>query len=256
MASASYQQTPEPVRRKVVALVLTCIVQALIVFLLFRLATATPRAPVPPSKPLTLDLLPEPEPEVTFTRNETKAKRTGGGAAPKAAAPVAPPAVPKPDPQPEAPAPPLAMIPLSRTEMAAADIGSIPSARAAPGGGDAAGTGAGRGTDTGVADGQGPGGETLYNADWQRRPSDAELRFYLPARVSRPGWALIACRTIAGFRVDRCIELGQSPPGSGLSSAIRQAAWQFRVKPPRIGGTPQVGAWVQIRIDFTERAAE
>lgn len=256
MSPASYQQAPEPIRRKIVSFALACAVQVVIVLLLFRLATAPPRPPEVVSKPLTLDLLPEPKPEATRTPTEAKVKRAGGGAAPKSPAPIAPPAVPKPDPQPEAPAPPLALIPLSRAEFAAADIGSIPSARAAPGGGETAGAGAGRGNDSSVGEGTGPGGEQLYNADWQRRPTDAELRFYLPANVPRPGWALIACRTIAGFRVDRCIELGQSPAGSGLSSAVRQAAWQFRVKPPRIGGTPQVGAWVRIRIDFTERGAD
>jgi len=99
-------------------------------------------------------------------------------------------------------------------------------------------------------------GKTLYAAEWLREPTDAELGFYLPKTgVPAGSWALIACRTVAGFRVEDCQEMGDSRPGSGLARAIRNAAWQFRVKPPRIDGRYQVGEWVQIRIDFS-RAAE
>jgi protein TonB len=100
-------------------------------------------------------------------------------------------------------------------------------------------------------------GKTLYAAEWYREPTDAELAYYLPKTgVPAGAWALVACRTVANFRVEDCQEIGDNRPGSGLARAIRNAAWQFRVRPPRIGGEYKVGEWVQIRIDFTAPAAD
>lgn len=237
-------------RRRTGALVLTLLVHLLLLVMLTRLAPSPVRPPEHRSQPLTVDLLPAEKPAQKAARKAVRAKRQSAAAAPKAPAPPAPAtAAARED------APPLPIIQLSKAEFAAADISKMPSHHGdAPLGGEG-------GTEAGAhmagdseAAGVGPGGQQLYNAEWYRRPTDAELSYYLPKQVSRPGWAMIACKTASGYRVEDCIELGQSPPASGLSSAMRQAAWQFRVRPPRIGGRPVIGAWVRIRIDFTESA--
>ena len=135
----------------------------------------------------------------------------------------------------------LPWIEMSKAEMAAADISRFPksseSASAATGGDS-------------EEVGRAPNGEVLYAADWARKPTDTELNGYLPPNAP-DGWGLIACRTVAGNRVEDCMELGQSPRGSRLASAVRQAAWQFRVLPPRRNGRALIGSWVRIRIDYS-----
>ena len=128
----------------------------------------------------------------------------------------------------------LPWIEMSSSDMAAADISNL---KAAPGEADSEEVG------------RGPHGEVLYAAEWARRPTHAELGGYLPANAP-DGWGLIACKTIPGNRVEDCVELDQSPRGSHLASAVRQAAWQFRVRPPRKNGKPMVGEWVRIQITY------
>lgn len=135
---------------------------------------------------------------------------------------------------------PLDLIPMTKAELAAADITKLPKADAGSGSG-------GRGDSEAV--GRGPNGEVLYAAEWARRPTSAELRGYLPPNAP-DGWGLIACKTLPQNRVEDCVELGQSPRGSHLASAVRQAAWQFRVRPPRKNGKDLIGEWVQIQIDY------
>lgn len=150
-----------------------------------------------------------------------------------------PPPIVLPVPPTIAPPPnPLPWIEMTKNEMATADVRNLPKA----------GSGGGSQGDSEVV-GTGPHGETLYAAEWARHPTDAELGGYLPANAP-DGWGLIACRTVSGNRVEDCIELGQSPAGSHLASAVRQAAWQFRVRPPRKNGRPMIGEWVRIRIDY------
>jgi protein TonB len=125
---------------------------------------------------------------------------------------------------------------MSKEDMAAADLSKIPAARSGGGG------------DSEVV-GKGPNGEALYAAEWAREPTAAELAGYLP-RNTPEGYGLIACKTIPNDRVEDCVELDQEPHGSHLASAVRQAAWQFRVRPPRKGGHALIGSWVRIRIDY------
>jgi protein TonB len=145
---------------------------------------------------------------------------------------------------------PLPYVPLSKAEMAAGDISKLGSAANA----GAAGPPTVGATSAGA--GEGPGGVTLYQAEWVVEPSDAQLRPYLPREVGRGSWALIACQTIERNRVENCAQLGEEPRGSGLSRAMRLAAWQFQVRPPRVNGKPMVGAWVRIRIDFGKERGE
>ncbi|MFC3711360.1 hypothetical protein ACFOMD_02180 [Sphingoaurantiacus capsulatus] len=138
----------------------------------------------------------------------------------------------------------LSIIPLTREEFAASDIARMPQQPKTDNGGAQAGDS--------VPVGAGPNGEPIYNAEWQREPTSAELAYYIPANIPRPSWGLIACQTAPRFRVENCQELGQSPAWGRMASGVREAAWQFRVRPPRKGGKPLIGAWVQIRIDFLE----
>lgn len=97
--------------------------------------------------------------------------------------------------------------------------------------------------------GTAPNGQPLYAASWYREPRPDELRGYL-STASGPGWGLIACRTAPDFRVEDCVGLDEFPDGSQITRAVLAAAWQFKVRPPRLGGVPQVGSWVRIRIDY------
>ena len=165
-------------------------------------------------------------------------------------------------PQPAEPAPvsaPPVIIPLSREQMAAADV----SAQAAPPAAPAAPSRRVYGppdsgvrsayADTPRVDGTGPNGEPLYAASWYREPYPEELRGYLSA-ARGPGWGLIACRTAPNYRVEDCVALGESPAGSNIARSVLAAAWQFKVRPPRVGGELRVGEWVRIRIDYSTSA--
>lgn len=100
--------------------------------------------------------------------------------------------------------------------------------------------------------GTAPNGEPLYAAKWYREPTRQELAGYL-STASAPSAALIACRTVPDWRVEDCQLIAESPEGSNIGRAVLAAAWQFKVRPARIGGRSQVGSWVRIRIDYSVR---
>lgn len=204
-------------------------------FVLLGIGAMRSGPPLKPSDALVVDLIREasragsPSPKPVTVRERQ----------PRPVPPRPPVILPKPAAPPNRP---LDLLVLSREEMAAADISKL-------------GTAAGRGVAVAEANddspvvGRGPRGETLYAAEWAREPTDTELRGYLPQNAP-DGYGLIACKTAPQNRVEECVELGQSPRGSRLASAVRQAAWQFRVRPPRKNGRPLIGEWVQIRIEY------
>ena len=146
---------------------------------------------------------------------------------------------------------PPAFIPLTRDQMAAADISRLPAKPGPPGNDAPIGPAyTGRSNDTPLMGARGPRGEKLYAASWYREPYDDEMRGYL-STAQGPGWGLIACRTVADFRVEDCAVIDESPKGSNIARAAVAAAWQFRVRPPRLGGKVMVGEWVGIRIDYS-----
>jgi protein TonB len=220
-----------PLRRRLSGLAAALAVNLLLLLALLRMGIIPlpePRA----TQSTIVDLLPaDSAPTAAPQPSPARAKHA-------AKSPVAP---RKPPPEPEKPKlpslNPMPLLTMSKEDLAAADLSNISKAAQARGEGDS------------ETVGRGPNGELLYAAEWAREPTDAELSGYLPKNAPN-GSGLVACRTIPGDRVDDCIELANDPPGSHLASAVRQAAWQFRVRPPRKGGKELVGSWVRIRIDY------
>lgn len=232
-------QAHTPLRQRVSGFGLAVGLNLLALLLLLGAGVIEPK-PMKPSGAIVIDFIND-SPEPRAARQETAREEQ-----PKAVE-QEPKAVPVQPPEPRVqlpPTEPLLYIPMTRAEMAAADIRNLPKA--------SAGGSAGAGDSEEV--GRGPRGEVLYAAEWARRPTDAELAGYLPPSAPN-GWGMIACRTIPGNRVDDCVEIGNDPPGSRLASAVRQAAWQFRVRPPRKNGKAMVGEWVRIRIEYSRMRA-
>jgi protein TonB len=161
---------------------------------------------------------------------------------------------PVPEIAPAAPVqPPAAIIPVSPQQMRSFDISMLPkrpNTSAGPVIGPAYTPAFGDSKRVGTA----PNGQPMYAAAWYREPTDQELRGYL-STAEGPAWGLITCKTVADYRVEDCVGLDEYPEGSHMLRAVLAAAWQFRVRPPRINGVSQVGDWVRIRIEYEVRPA-
>jgi hypothetical protein len=147
------------------------------------------------------------------------------------------------------------LIKLSKSDFDAMDLSKLP---ASGGVGAGESKGSGQGAKGMMGPGLGPGGAQLYPVAWLREPYDSELTPYLATvkRIPPGASAEIACRMIERNRVENCQIIGENPRGTGLAKALRLAAWQFLVKPPRIDNKPQLGVWVRIRFDFGVRAVD
>ena len=137
---------------------------------------------------------------------------------------------------------------LSQSQFASADIGKMSNPKSTQSGEGAANPGAAT-----YGPGEGPGGAHLFRAAWYREPTDAQISAYIQRAAPSGSWAEIACRTAEHHHVEDCEELDESPPGSGLSRGLRNAAWQFLVRAPRLNGREEIGVWVRIRFDFITR---
>ncbi|WP_066652503.1 MULTISPECIES: hypothetical protein [Sphingomonas] len=248
MVSASFQSQEKrertPLQRRIGGILFALLVELLLVLALISLNRFQPE-PKKAAPPLSFQLIPEPE-KGGGERASKAAPAKQSKPVPKSGEVVTtpPPVVPPPEPV----TPPKQdlfpdLVRIDKDTLASGDIGKIPST--AREGGDT-----GKDSVAAYGPGQGPGGQPLYNAEWVREPTQAELAFYLPP-IKESGWALIACKTAPDNRVENCRTMGESPLGSGLSRGFRQAAWQFRVYPPRVGGKKLIGAWVRIYYQLT-----
>ena len=197
----------------------------------------------------TVDFAPDQEPDTPEPESKPE----------KAARPTALPRA-VPSPRPDQPAvrampipmpPPAAVIPMSKSEVAAADISRI---RAVVRDDMAGPVGPPNSAASGDSQwvGSRASGEPVYAARWYREPTESELRGYL-STASGPGWALITCRTVPNFRVEDCELEDEYPAGAQIGRAVMAAAWQFKVRPPQVGGRVLVGEWVRIRITYEMR---
>lgn len=251
----AYSVSPQPdrteIRRRSLAIVITLLLEALFIFAILSLSmrSAGPDAGRRGLSTFSLNAESAPksaEKSETQTQVVPKLQRSFVPVIPKPLLPPVNPVV-APPPSPD-------FIKVSKADFDAMDLSKMP----AGGGGAGVGEGAGQGNKGAMGPGLGPGGAQLYPVAWLREPYDAELAPYLAAvkRVPAGASADIACRMAEHNRVENCQIISENPRGTGLAKALRLAAWQFLVKPPRIDNKPQLGVWVRIHFDFGVKADE
>lgn len=233
--------------RRAVGLCVALLLEAVLLLLLLSLSLDGSKPPRQERSTLvSFSVNPEPAPEPAASP-EPQARREERPV-PKAPAPPPPPS-PAAAPPPVVVAPPVSpparpIVPVPAAPATARPAQAVPAGRVygPPDSGS-------RPSDDSARVGTAPNGEPLYAARWYREPYDDELRGYL-STATGPGWGLIACRTAPDYRVEDCVGLEEHPLGSMINRAILAAAWQFKVRPPRLGGRSLVGEWVRIRIDY------
>lgn len=242
---ASAYLDPVSPRRRATAIGLTIAIHVLLGLALINLAPWIPVAPSQSGALSTFTVAPAQE-NAPRQRQRIERQRKAADRPPE------PPRTPPVEPPPPLPS---GIIWMNRESYAATDVRRLPNKARAENAQSAVGApSAGAVGDTSDAIGTGPDGQPLYAARWEREPTNAELRTYLPP-AETGSWGIIACKTAPRNTVEDCRTLDENPRGSGLATGIRRAAWQFRVIPPKRGGEPMIGAWVRIRIEFTERGA-
>ena len=235
-------------RRKAAGLAFAILLEALLLLLLLSLGLVS-RDPVPMRDAVSTF-------DVSDAREEADEAPAKPAPQPEPTSVPAHSQVTPPEPVPDRavpqPTPPPALLRTAPASSPSFDLAQQPQARSRERAGPIGPAFTPRPGDSQRIAGSGPNGEPLYAARWYREPTNGELAGYL-STASGPGWGLINCQTAPQFRVENCVLVDEWPSGSQIGRAVLAAAWQFKVRPPQIGGQPQVGEWVRIRIDYELR---
>lgn len=244
-------------RERSAAVALALAIELLLVLLLIFMAPVMPgkeKGAIPAV--FSVDSGDSDEAQETTPQKAARQQTKSGRAQPTPPKPVEPPPPPF-QPPPPVPLPP-SFLKLTREQYRAADItgrGTAPQPADSAGAQVASAAGGGGMAGDSAVVGKAPNGEPLYRAEWYRRPTNAELQPYISPRARGPGYGVVACRMVPSYRVEDCQVIGEGPGGYAYGRAVQQAAWQFRVRPPRIGGKEQYGTWVSIRITYGDMPA-